>query len=801
MLRRLPSGGGADEEAISCPACVRLDEYQGPIRLGRHTSAEIRCLSTKTSAEREVTNAAVSRWHAEITRTAGGDYVIKDTSANGTMVNGHKLVGTHTLAEGDVIILGMPTYKATPHLETSTEVTNPFRFEFSVDQGRPVGLSEAQPAAPLVPPGVPQLDKQSHAAQPPGCSLLSPPAPLEKPLGASLRSAEERLPRVDLAGVNPTLDRIDRVQKPSEDTAQLQDGDASRPDSTANLVKPRHPADRNTGGESRRGRRLVRIHGDRQGNGNEFVDLSDLPEVELPDAGRGAGGARRQRLEDQTEAARTGDGIGHALNTEQAGQDRESGRQQADTAEGLGRVDEGRERVRQRLMEVVRAKARADERQSPLKRRSPDSPSTGVSRMAKLLKPGTASRTAAPGTPLSLADDCPLLEVPEVGDGRGGAVRTRGLGPQSAGSAPNPGQSLVIEVPASMDPPANQDADVPDGLIVDPPGEASAPSVPVEPPQAPPTATEDSAKQSAEAEVLEMLGEEMQCVICQSFLCAAHALPCSHTFCGDCLVQWLSKKPHCPTCRQPTGGANPTPIHNIDSMIERAASRCMSAEEKAEFDRRKGVFKTSKKLKPAPATAAPARARAARTTPGHLLHVFRSGTLQAVSARLEEAMSGMSDGRARDLMRNRPRLVTETARRGPPASGPAAPPNQPPGAPGAPATTRGTFGRPYIIDIPTTATTVCAVCNQAIGIGRFRLTDAYGDSGQTYHLGCLSARGMIQPYQIAGMEDLPPAAQARARTIVREPGGVFIRSPRSDDQAPQEVGEPGPAFPGVPRRL
>lgn len=51
----------------------------------------------------------------------------------------------------------------------------------------------------------------------------------------------------------------------------------------------------------------------------------------------------------------------------------------------------------------------------------------------------------------------------------------------------------------------------------------------------------------------------------------------------------------------------------------------MSAEEKAEFDRRKGVFKTSKKLKPAPATAAPARARAARTTPGHLLHVFRSG--------------------------------------------------------------------------------------------------------------------------------------------------------------------------------
>lgn len=69
-----------------------------------------------------------------------------------------------------------------------------------------------------------------------------------------------------------------------------------------------------------------------------------------------------------------------------------------------------------------------------------------------------------------------------------------------------------------------------------------------------------------------MLGEEMQCVICQSFLCAAHALPCSHTFCGDCLVQWLSKKPHCPTCRRPTGGASPTPIHNIDSMIERAAS-------------------------------------------------------------------------------------------------------------------------------------------------------------------------------------------------------------------------------------
>jgi hypothetical protein len=75
-----------------------------------------------------------------------------------------------------------------------------------------------------------------------------------------------------------------------------------------------------------------------------------------------------------------------------------------------------------------------------------------------------------------------------------------------------------------------------------------------------------------EAELIEMLGEEMQCVICQNFLCAAHALPCSHTFCGDCLTEWLSKKRHCPTCRQAVGSASPTPIHNIDSMIERAAT-------------------------------------------------------------------------------------------------------------------------------------------------------------------------------------------------------------------------------------
>lgn len=29
-----------------------------------------------------------------------------------------------------------------------------------------------------------------------------------------------------------------------------------------------------------------------------------------------------------------------------------------------------------------------------------------------------------------------------------------------------------------------------------------------------------------------------------------HAMvPCGHSFCGECLAEWLSKKSDCPTCR------------------------------------------------------------------------------------------------------------------------------------------------------------------------------------------------------------------------------------------------------------
>lgn len=379
----------------------------------------------------------------------------------------------------------MPTYKATPQLEASTEVTNPFRFEFTVDEGRPVRPSVANPAAPSIPP------------MPPGCSPLSQPAPPDKRLGASLRQGEGGLPRERLASVNKKPDHTDLAEIAGEENARLQDGYVGRRESTANVVKPSRSADSRSFEETRKGRRSVRVEGNRQGTGIELVDLDKLPEVELPDADRGA---RRQRLEGPTapSTGRTEGGREPALGKGQAGQDGELGapeaRREGQAAEGLGRVDEGRERVRQRLMEVVRAKARADERQSPLKRRSPDSPTTGVSRMAKLLKPGVGDRNAAPGTPLSLADDCPLLEIPDIAEGSGAEVRNRGLGPQSAGGAPALGQSLVIEVPGSLDAPATPNADVPVGLIVDPLGGSSEPKVPVEPPQAPPTAVEDSGR-------------------------------------------------------------------------------------------------------------------------------------------------------------------------------------------------------------------------------------------------------------------------------------------------------------------
>ena len=52
-------------------------------------------------------NPQVSRFHAQIDRAPGGGAILRDAgSTNGTFVNGQRLIGAHTLRQGDVIQIG-----------------------------------------------------------------------------------------------------------------------------------------------------------------------------------------------------------------------------------------------------------------------------------------------------------------------------------------------------------------------------------------------------------------------------------------------------------------------------------------------------------------------------------------------------------------------------------------------------------------------------------------------------------------------------------------------------------------------
>ena len=55
--------------------------------------------------------------------------------------------------------------------------------------------------------------------------------------------------------------------------------------------------------------------------------------------------------------------------------------------------------------------------------------------------------------------------------------------------------------------------------------------------------------------VLTLLHSEFQCAICHGLVVAPHILlPCSHRFCGACILKWTERKNTCPTCRAVTQG-------------------------------------------------------------------------------------------------------------------------------------------------------------------------------------------------------------------------------------------------------
>mmetsp|Transcript_55323 Transcript_55323/g.130603 ORF Transcript_55323/g.130603 Transcript_55323/m.130603 type:complete len:115 (+) Transcript_55323:74-418(+) len=52
---------------------------------------------------------------------------------------------------------------------------------------------------------------------------------------------------------------------------------------------------------------------------------------------------------------------------------------------------------------------------------------------------------------------------------------------------------------------------------------------------------------------------DLDCSICLDLMHNAHVLDCGHTFCEDCIVDWMRRQRTCPVCRTPIDG-RPIPV-------------------------------------------------------------------------------------------------------------------------------------------------------------------------------------------------------------------------------------------------
>ncbi|KAJ1816362.1 E3 ubiquitin ligase, partial [Coemansia sp. RSA 2599] len=68
------------------------------------------------------------------------------------------------------------------------------------------------------------------------------------------------------------------------------------------------------------------------------------------------------------------------------------------------------------------------------------------------------------------------------------------------------------------------------------------------------------------------LSEALQCTICIETFSSPHTLSCGHTFCKECLVQWLAVSMMCPTCRAPVD-QRPALSYTIQEMVSLVDAR------------------------------------------------------------------------------------------------------------------------------------------------------------------------------------------------------------------------------------
>ena len=86
------------------------------------------------------------------------------------------------------------------------------------------------------------------------------------------------------------------------------------------------------------------------------------------------------------------------------------------------------------------------------------------------------------------------------------------------------------------------DDDDDDDVIMKPPGSALPAARPAPAASAAPTASTlagGGGPSAADSQFAEAVGDETQCVICQDYLCLAHSVECGHTFCKQCIFDWL----------------------------------------------------------------------------------------------------------------------------------------------------------------------------------------------------------------------------------------------------------------------
>jgi hypothetical protein len=84
------------------------------------------------------------------------------------------------------------------------------------------------------------------------------------------------------------------------------------------------------------------------------------------------------------------------------------------------------------------------------------------------------------------------------------------------------------------------------------------------------------------------LRREWQCPICLDLIVAAHLLPCSHAFCGECIGKWERANSTCPVCREPAGRA--VPARFMDKLVGAALEPHMDEEERDSRECRKRLW-------------------------------------------------------------------------------------------------------------------------------------------------------------------------------------------------------------------